>query len=172
MDTRLNGNNNLAGAPRAIERLAALSALLGGALLTAIMLMSVVSIAMRAMKFDPIQGDFELVQVGLAACIALLLPWCQLQGGNIVADFFTSGARKSIRRRLDALGAVLFVIVMALVAWRTAVGAVILKANGETTMILGFPIWIGYALMTPGLVLTAVVAALSALRAWREANNE
>jgi TRAP-type C4-dicarboxylate transport system permease small subunit len=172
MDSRFHGSGNLAGASRAVERLAGICALLGGALLTAIMLMSVTSIAMRALQFDPIQGDFELVQVGLAACIALLLPWCQLQGGNIVADFFTTGVRKSIRRRLDSLGAVLFSIVMALVAWRTGVGALILKANGETTMILGFPIWIGYALMAPGLALTAVVAAVDALTAWRDSYHE
>ncbi|MEQ1880916.1 MAG: TRAP transporter small permease [Burkholderiales bacterium] len=172
MESRFHGNDNLADARRAIERLAALAALSGGALLTSIMLMSVASIIMRALGFDPIQGDFELVQVGLAACIAMLLPWCQLQGGNIVAEFFTTGVRKSIQRRLDALGTALFVVVMALVAWRTGVGALILKANGETTMILGFPIWIGYALMTPGLALTAVVAAVDALTAWRDANHE
>ena len=157
--------------PRLIERMAALSALTGATLLTAIMLMSVVSIALRALGFDPIQGDFELVQVGLAACIALLLPWCQLQGGNIVADFFTASLHAGIRRRLDALGAALFALVMALVAWRTGVGAAVMKTNGEITMLLGFPIWIGYALMTPGLALTAVVAAVNAVTAWRAAGQ-
>ncbi|MFN0040313.1 MAG: TRAP transporter small permease [Burkholderiales bacterium] len=155
------------GVPRIVERLAAGTALLGGTLLTAIMLMSVVSIAMRALGFEPIQGDFELVQVGLAACIALLLPWCQLQGGNIVAEFFTAGVREKVRHRLDAFGAALVALVMALVAWRTGVGAVAIKANGEVTMILGFPIWIGYALMTPGLALTALVAVVNAFTAWR-----
>jgi TRAP-type C4-dicarboxylate transport system permease small subunit len=172
MDTHSQEIDNLTSARRIIERLAAFAALSGGALLSAIMLMSVTSIIMRALGFDPIQGDFELVQVGLASCIALLLPWCQNQGGNIVADFFTTGVRKSIRRRLDAAGAALFAVVMALVAWRTGVGAAVIKANGETTMILGFPIWIGYALMTPGLALTAVVAAVDALTAWRDANHE
>jgi hypothetical protein len=33
-------------------------------------------------------------------------------------------------------------------------GAVSLREAGETTMLLGFPIWIAYAAMTPGLALT------------------
>ena len=58
----------------AIHRLAAGTALLGGALLTAIALMSVASIVLRSVGMQPIQGDFELVQVGLAICVTLLLP--------------------------------------------------------------------------------------------------
>ncbi len=151
---------------------AAAAALVGGALLTAIALMSVVSVVARTLGFQPIQGDFELVQVGLAICVTLLLPWCQLQGGNIIVDFFTARMRKGWQRRLDAAGCVLFAAVMALVAWRTGVGAVSLKSAGETTMLLGFPLWIGYAAMVPGLALTSAAALLSAAGAWIEARDE
>ena len=156
----------------AIHRLAAGTALLGGALLTAIALMSVASIALRSVGMQPIQGDFELVQVGLAICVTLLLPWCELQGGNITVDFFTARMRKSWRRQLDAAGCALFALIIALVAWRTGAGAVSLKAAGETTMLLGVPLWIGYALMTPGLVLTAVAALYRTAAAWGEARGE
>jgi TRAP-type C4-dicarboxylate transport system permease small subunit len=155
-----------------IHVLAAGAALLGGALLSAIALMSVASIVLRALGLQPVQGDFELVQVGLAVCVTLLLPWCQLQGGNIIVDFFTARLRKHWQRRLDAIGCLLFAAVIALVAWRTGAGAVSLKSAGETTMLLGFPLWIGYAAMTPGLVLTAAAALYSAAAAWLEANRE
>lgn len=158
--------------PALIERLAWICALIAGALLTGIALMSVASIIMRAAGLRPIQGDFELVQIGLAACIALLLPWCQLNGGNIIVDFFTAHLRPRHQRRLDAFGAVLFAVVMALVAWRTGVGAVAIARAGETSMILGFPIWIGYALMTPGLALTAVTALHGARRAWNDSRHD
>lgn len=156
---------------QAIYVLAAGAALLGGALLSAIALMSVASIVPRSLGLQPIQGDFELVQVGLAVCVTLLLPWCQLQGGNIVVDFFTTWMRKRWQRRLDALGSVLFAGVIALVAWRTGVGAVSLKAAGETTMLLGFPLWLAYAAMTPGLALTSAAALYSAALAWHEAGR-
>jgi TRAP-type C4-dicarboxylate transport system permease small subunit len=156
----------------AVYRIAALAALLGGLLLTAIALMSVASIVARSLGLQPIQGDFELVQVGLAICVTWLLPWCELQGGNIVVDFFTARLRKSRQRRLDAIGAFLFAVAIALVAWRTGVGAVSLKAANETTMLLAFPLWIGYAAMTPGLALTAIAAAYRAGVAWSEAHRE
>ncbi len=110
--------------------------------------------------------------MGLAICVTLLLPWCELQGGNITVDFFTARMRKSWQRRLDAAGCALFALIIVLVAWRTAAGAVALKTAGETTMLLGVPLWIGYALMTPGLALTAVAALYRVAAAWGEARGE
>ncbi|MGH8630902.1 MAG: TRAP transporter small permease, partial [Burkholderiales bacterium] len=107
--TILDGNETMhRSAPAsAIEALARVSAFLGGAITTVIALTSVTSITLRSLGFQPIQGDFELVQVGLAAAIALFLPWCQLKGGNILVDFFTAGASVRTQRRLDCIGAVL-----------------------------------------------------------------
>ena len=164
--------NPPAGRPSLIEKLAALSAFAGGAILTAITVMAVASIAMRSLGFQPIQGDFELVQVALAGCIALMLPWCQLKGGNLTVDFFTARLRKTRQRHLDAVGALLFAVIMTVVAWRTCAGAIAAKASNESTMILGFPLWIGYAAMIPGLVLTAIAALQTARVAWKEAGHE
>ena len=155
-----------------IEKLAALSALAGGAILTGITVMAVVSIVMRSLGFEPIQGDFELVQVALAGCIALMLPWCQLHGGNLTVDFFTVLLHKKKQRRLDTFGALLFALVMALVTWRTCAGALAAKASGESTMILGFPLWIGYVAMIPGLLLAVFAALQTARTAWKEAGHE
>jgi TRAP-type C4-dicarboxylate transport system permease small subunit len=155
-----------------IYRVAAAAALFGGALLSAIALMSVASIAPRSLGMQPIEGDFELVQVGLAVCITLLLPWCELQGGNITVDFFTARMRVRFQRRLDAIGSMLFAVMIALVTWRTGAGAAAMKAARETTMLLGFPLWIAYAAMTPGLALTSLAAVYRSVRAWSEARGD
>lgn len=160
------------GKPSLIDRLAAVSALAGGAILTGIALMAVTSIALRSTGFQPIQGDFELVQVALAGCIALMLPWCQLQGGNLTVDFFTARLRRSRQRRLDSLGALLFALIMALTTWRTGAGAVAAHASHESTMILGFPLWIGYLAMIPGLLLSVFAALKSARTAWQQAGRD
>ncbi|HWQ37292.1 MAG TPA: TRAP transporter small permease [Burkholderiales bacterium] len=154
-----------------MHALAAWAAIVAGAILAAIAGMVVTSVALRALGLAPVQGDFELVQVGLAACIALFLPWCQLRGSNIIVDFFTTRARIRTQRRLDAFAALLVALMMALVAWRAAAGAFSAHQSGETTMILGFPIWWSYAAMTPGLALTAVVALFCVWRAWREGTS-
>ena len=70
-------------------------------------------------------GDFELTGVATSAAIALFLPRCQWQRGNIAVDFLTAKAGIKTTLMLDRLGALLLAGVMALLAWRTGVGAII-----------------------------------------------
>jgi TRAP-type C4-dicarboxylate transport system permease small subunit len=157
---------------RPIGILCAASALFGGIVLVALALMVCASIALRATGFTPIQGDFELLQVGLAIAVGGFLPWCHLKGGNMFVDFVTARASHRTQRRLDAFAGILVAIMMALVAWRAGAGALAAKASGEVTMIRGFPLWISYLLMTPGLGLTSLVAIDVAWRRWKEADGE
>jgi len=145
-------------------------AVVGGAVLVSMTLMSVASIIGRSLFGKPVPGDFELIQIGSAICVAAFLPWCQMQRGNIIVDFFTTRASVRTQAWLDVFGALLLAAVMLLVAWRTGVGAVAVKASGETSMIMGFPSWIGYAFMAPGFALTALVAVYTAYDAWRGRN--
>ncbi|WP_293996863.1 TRAP transporter small permease [Sphaerotilus sp.] len=146
----------------ALSRLARWFAVLGGLCAGAVALMVVVSIAGRALWSRPIQGDIELTQFGIALCISLCLPWAQVQRANIIVDFFTQKAGPAVLRGLDGLGAVLLALMVALLAWRTAVGAQAVREAHEATMILDLPMWWAYALLAPGLALTAVVALVQA----------
>jgi TRAP-type C4-dicarboxylate transport system permease small subunit len=148
---------------RALDVLARAFALAGGAVLVAITGMSVISIAGRTLLGRPVPGDFELVQVGCGVAVAAFLPYCQLRRGNIIVDFFTVRAGPRVQAGLDALGALLLAAVMALLAWRTATGMLTIKAAGEITMIVGFPVWLGYALIVPSLALTALAGLATAL---------
>ena len=56
---------------------------------------------------------------------------------------------------MDAFGSLLVGLFGALIAWRTAVGAIAIKEVGETSAILGWPVWIAQGLMVPGFVLLA-----------------
>lgn len=145
-----------------LRRLAQLFALLGvlTALATAAMVVS--SITLRALTDRPIQGDVELTQFGIALCIALALPWCQLRGANIMVDFFTQRLRARSLRLLDGAGALLLALMCALLAWRTGVGAASVHEAGETSMILGLPMWWAYASLAPGLALAALIALVQA----------
>ena len=116
-------------------------AIVGGVVLVAMTVMSVASIVGRSLFGKPVPGDFELIQIGCAICVAAFLPWCQMQGGNIIVDFFTVRVGARAQAWLDAFGAALLSAVMLLVAWRTGVGAITVKASGETSMIMGFPSW-------------------------------
>ena len=150
---------------RVLRALSQTSGVLGGVLLIGIALMTLSSVSGRVLFAKPIQGDVEMVQLACAVALASFLPYTQWQGSNIMVDFFTTRASKATQRGLDALGSLLLGLVAALVCWRTAVGSMAAYANEETSMLMAIPIWIPYLLMTPGLLLTAVVAFYIS---WRE----
>jgi len=128
----------------------------GVALLTGFM--TFVSVFMRAAFQYPIPGDVELTQMGIALAISLCLPWCQSERAHIIVDFFTQRAVPRTINRLDGLGGLALALMYALLAWRTSVGAMSVRAAGETTMIISLPMWWAYASLAPGLALAAIIA--------------
>jgi len=143
---------------RLLSRLALWCALAGCACACLVALLTVVSIAGRSLLKQPIPGDVELSQFGIALCIALCLPWCQLKRANIIVDFFTQKAGPRTLRGLDGVGSLLLALMVGLLAWRSGVGALSVYEAQETTMILSLPMWISYAALAPGLALTALIA--------------
>ncbi len=148
---------------RLLETLAKLCAILAGVLLVAVTLMTCVSLIGRNLIGLTIVGDFELSGAAAGAAIALFLPWCQIQRGNIIVDFFTAAVASATQRRLDRLGAFLLAVTMALLAWRTTLGGISAWRAGSGTMLMAFPTWIVYAAMVPPMVLTALIGAVQAL---------
>ena len=149
----------------ALSRLAGWFAVLGGLCAAAVALMVVASIAGRALWSKPIPGDVELTQFGIALCISLCLPWAQVHRANIIVDFFTQKAGPATLRGLDGVGALLLAVMTGVLAWRTAVGAQSIREGHEATMILDLPMWWVYALLAPGLALTALVAVVQSFSA-------
>ncbi len=150
-----------------LRRLAMVFALVGVGAALAVALMVVASIAGRSLANYPIPGDVEMTQFGIALCISLCLPWCQLKGSNIIVDFFTQRLRAQPIRVLDGIGALLMALMCALLAWRTGVGAVAVHQAHETSMIMALPMWWAYASLAPGLALAALIAVVQANRLLR-----
>jgi len=150
-----------------LDSVARVFAMLGGAIFTGLTLLSLYSIVMRNLAGSPIMGDWELVQMGCAVAIAACFPMCQMRDGHIIVDFFTQKAGAVTRKRLDGVGALILAVMMALLAWRTAVGAIDAKAYNETSMIMELPTWLGYALMVPSFALASIAALYVASRHFR-----
>jgi len=131
-------------------------ALAGGAVFVALVAMSVVSIVGRKVASAPIPGDVEILQMSAAFACASFFAHCHLLGGDLKVDFFTSRLPQAAVRRLDAVGSFLFAVVAAALAWRALAGALAVRAAQETSVILGWPVWIAYLLMVPGFVLMAL----------------
>ena len=153
---------------RLLESLAKLSAILAGALLTLITLITCVSVIGRNTTGRTLVGDFELTAVAAGAAIALFMPWCQIKRGNIIVDFFTSKASPGVNTVLDRVGALLLGLSMALLTWRSALGGMSAWSTQSGSMMLGFPEWIVYCLMVPPLALTGLIALWQAATGFDE----
>lgn len=149
---------------RSLEALATALAYLGGALLLAVAGLTAVSVLGRWLVDRPLTGDVELVQLGVAAAIALFLPYGQLHGSHLVVDFFTARSPGPTQRRLDRIGAAFAGLTFVLLAWRAAVGVADMRAAGETTMVLGIALWLPYAVMVPGLALAGIAGLFQSVR--------
>ena len=130
-------------------------ALIGGLIFVALVVMSIVSIVGRKLASAPVPGDVEVLQMAAAFASACFFAYCHLNGGDVKVDFFTARSSARTVHGLDAFGSFLVGLVGAVLTWRTAAGVLAVKEAGETSMILGWPLWVAQALMVPGLILMA-----------------
>lgn len=146
--------------------------MVGAAVALATGFLTLLSVVMRAVWSQPIHGDVEMTQMGIAFAISMCLPYCQLQRANIIVDFFTQSTSVGTRRVLDAMGNLFLVLLYGLLAWRTSVGAFSVREAGETTMIISLPMWWAYACLAPGLALAGWVALVQGLFGQATAKQE
>lgn len=146
-----------------LNRVGVLFAYGGGLVVAGVGVMSAVSIIGRSAMARPITGDFELVEIGVAVAGSLFLPYCQATSGHIVVDFFTLRAGERTRAGLDRFGALLMAAMFLVIAWRVGVGTLDLYRNGESSMLIRFPTWLGYALTLPGLLVAGLIALAQSL---------
>ncbi len=146
-------------------------ALAGGAGFIALVLMSLVSIIGRKLASAPLPGDIEILQMGGAVAAAAMLPFCEMERQHLRVDFFTTRLPRRARQWLDALSHFLLALVAAVVAWRTAAGALSLREAGESSMMLLWPVWTVVAALVPSFVLLALSGLVNAVAYARAARS-
>ena len=156
---------------RLIHRTALALALTGGVALLGMTLLTVVSVTGRgliAIGLGPVPGDYELVEMAAAFAVFSFLPWCQLQRGHVTVDLFLAPLGRRVNLVADLIGNLLLTAAAGVIAWRLWLGLQDRLAFGETSFILGIPLWIGYVLASFGAALFVVVSLHTALRSLRE----
>ena len=108
--------------------------------------------------FGPINGDYELVEAGIALAIFLFLPWCQLNRGHATVELFTSKLPLAANRGLALFWELVFAAALALITWRLIVGMGDKMRYGETTFLLQMPVWWAFAACSIAAVLASIVA--------------
>jgi len=161
-------------AGRALLALSKLLSIVGGLVFVLLVTMSIVSITGRKLAASPVPGDVELLQMSAAFACACFFAYCHLAGGDVKVDFFTQRLSPAANHGLDAFGSLLFGLMGAALCWRGAAGMLTVQESGETSVILGWPVWIAQALMLPGLALMALAVFYQAgvhLRLARASNT-
>jgi len=142
-------------------------AVAGGVALIALLVLVCVSVTGRAVGLGPVPGDFEWVEMGVGFAVFAFLPWAQISGAHARVDLFASLFGRTFNAVLDLVADVLMAVVACLLAWRLWLGLLDKQRYGETTFIVQFPIWIGYAAGLIGAALFALVAMFTIWRSLR-----
>ena len=162
----------------------------GGAVLTALAFMTVLSTIGRAfvglqIGLGPIPGDFELVAAGTAVSVFCFMSWCQLNQGHVTVDIFTNQFGQRANALLILIGNSLIFIVAFVIAWRLwmgfgeqvtwfsqpirdLIGFGYKPFTNNTTYILGMPFWYSYLLSFIGAFCFALISAFTV---WRSLND-
>ena len=142
-------------------------AILGGCLSIATATLVTLSVLGRWLGFGSINGDFELVQMGVALSVFCFLPLSQARRGNIMVDTFTTWLPARVQRAIDAFWDFVYAGFMALIAWCLMNGARDAVASGLNSTMLGLPLWPVFAatvVLVLLLVATAIDTGLKLLR--------
>lgn len=121
-------------------RIARVLAIAGGVVVVGLAGLVTLSVLMRWLGGQGINGDFEMVQMGLALAVFAFLPLCQAHRGNVMVDTFTTRLPPRMQSGLDALWDLVYAAFAGFIAWRLAIGAVEARTSGTTSMVLGLPI--------------------------------
>ena len=155
-------------------------AILGGIVLSLLIILTCVSIAGRLLNgffhgnfmqsvapgfadwaigagVGPITGDFELVEAGVALAIFAFIPLCQITASHASVDIFANMMGPKVNRFLRAVIEVVFAATLVLIAWRLYEGMLSKMSYGETSFLLQFKVWWAYAASLFGAVVSAIV---------------
>lgn len=168
------------------DNLSRFMAYLGGAMLVALVVLTCVSIVGRSLNsvlhsdwltnfapaiasralglgIGPVNGDYELIEAGVAFAIFAFLPLCQISGAHATVEIFTSAMSPRFNRILQFLIDVIFAFALVLIAIQLLNGLQSKMRSGQTTLLLEFPVWWAYAMSMAGASVAAVISLYIAI---------
>lgn len=145
----------------ALRKFIEIWALAGGILLLAIVLLNAASLTGNIFLNQPVPGDFEIVEMGVAVAVFAFLPYCQITGANVSADIFTSKAGPRTIRVLSAIASMVAFAFATLLLWRMYLGLLDYREYREVTTIYETPIWIAFVPILLSLLLLGVACILT-----------
>lgn len=156
-------NSDISTTQRAAKFAASLLAWFAGAVLVALMLITVVDVSGRYFFNAPLEGTLDLTQMSVVAMVYLGMAYTTYHGAHAVIsvlyDRLPQPAARILDRIINLSAASLFVII----AWRTALNAIQIKQFGQSTQLLLLPLYPVYWVVVAGCVVTALIFLLQTI---------
>ena len=153
---------------RVLRAIIRLWALIGGLILTGVMLMTAASALSNLFFNKPFEGDYEVTQHFIAIAVFTFLPYCQLTGANVTVDIFTEGASERTKAAMLAFSS-LFAIVFSIIMLRQmSYGFASYIQYPETTATLHIPLWTAFPPALVSLALLLIAAAITLIQGARD----
>lgn len=109
-------------------------------------------------KLGPINGDFELVEIGIAFTVLAFFPWCSVNQAHARVEIFSGIFGPRLTGFLDKAWESIFALALGLITWRLFVGMQDKYRYGETSFLIEIPIWWGYAACFMASLIAFLVA--------------
>lgn len=173
------------------DKLARGCALLGGSALFALILLVCLSILGRSLNgvlhmewvqatlpdiaswlldigIGPVNGDYEIVEAGMAFTVFAFLPICQLHVAHASVNILNSVLSTRLKRILTLLTDIVFALVLILIAWKLFEGMESKRNSGQVTFLLQYPLWWAYASSLLGAFVAALIGVYMAFMRFSE----
>lgn len=136
--------------------------------LTAMMLITVIDVILRAVFNLPVTGTYDLVQLFLVGTVFLSVPDVFLRDKNIVIDFVDHVFGPRTVGALKLMANILAVVFLAVLCWRMFPPALDSARFHEVSPDLSIPMTVHWVLMIFGILFTIPAAAWVLLESVRD----
>ncbi len=156
--------NGLDRLERLTIRVARVVAVLGLFALLALAALVLANAVMRWLFAAPIDGVRDWVKLVVAIAIASCLPAALALRQNVTIRFLGHLSGKTARNGMELFGALVTLVMFALLAWQLQAWTMELRGYGDTTENIGMKIWPWWQAVTVLFYFTLVVQLLVVVR--------
>ncbi len=153
-----------------IQRSVRLLALVGGAALLCLMLLTVYAVVMRYVFNAPVLWALDVARVGLVMVVFPGLAYCGWTGGHVAVDFISNFAPPAVVRVTDTIVRLACAGLIGMMAWQGLRQGLDALEVGDGTNELELPLFPFYVVFAFGCAVYGIVLIAQAARAARGVN--
>lgn len=135
-------------------------ALVGFTGLLILALMTTLDVLLRWLFKAPVQGVNDVSSVVMAVVIAACIPANLAMKQNIRVEVFGALGGRMAHRMLEVLSSALTLLFILMIAWEFVPYVASLKAGGDRTWVLGWPVWPWWSVAAVMMWLASLVQAM------------